>query len=105
MSDKKLSQLNELTTVADDDYLYITDTSGGTSHKAQAKNVRGWPQTSAESSAGVTPTNYQYEPGNVLRYFTNTTPGTTDATTAILTKISQLRSKLRSIAFYFPHND
>lgn len=41
-----------------------------------------YPQTAAESSAGVTPTNYQYEPGNVLRYGTNTT-GTTDMTTAI----------------------
>jgi hypothetical protein len=42
-----------------------------------------WPRTAAEISAAVTPTNYQYEPGNVLRYGTNTTPGTTDMTTAI----------------------
>ena len=42
-----------------------------------------WPRTAAETSAGVTPTNYYYEPGNVLRYGTNTTPGTTDMTTAI----------------------
>ena len=42
-----------------------------------------YPQTSAESTAGVTPTNYQYEPGNVLRYGTNTIPGTTDMTTAL----------------------
>src|SRR5210317_53048 len=41
-----------------------------------------WPRTAAEVSAGVTPTNYQYEPGNVLRYGTNTTPGTTDMTAA-----------------------
>lgn len=27
-----------------------------------------YPRTAAEISAGVTPTNYQYEPGNVLRY-------------------------------------
>ena len=42
-----------------------------------------WPVTTAETSAGITPTNIQYEPGNVLRYGTNTTPGTTDMTTAI----------------------
>lgn len=39
-------------------------------------------RTSAESSAGVTPTNYQYQPGHVLRYGTNSVPGTTDMTTA-----------------------
>ncbi len=42
-----------------------------------------YPRTDGETSASVTPTNYQYEPGNVLRYGTNTTPGTTDMTTAI----------------------
>lgn len=41
-----------------------------------------YPQTSGESSAGITPTNYEYPPGNVLRYGTNTTPGTTDMTEA-----------------------
>lgn len=39
--------------------------------------------TAAETAASVTPVNFQYEPGNVLRYGTNTTPGTTDMTTAI----------------------
>lgn len=42
-----------------------------------------YPQTQAESDAGVTPTNYYYPPGNVLRYGTNATPGTTDMTAAI----------------------
>ena len=41
-----------------------------------------YPVTAAETTAGVTPTNYQYQPGNVLRYGTNTTPGTTDMSTA-----------------------
>ena len=40
-------------------------------------------QTAAELSASVTPVNFKYPPGNVLRYGTNTTPGTTDMTTAI----------------------
>lgn len=40
-------------------------------------------RTTAEVTASVTPTNYEYAPGNVLRYGTNTTPGTTDMTAAI----------------------
>jgi hypothetical protein len=42
-----------------------------------------WPRTAAEIAAGVVPTAYQYEPGDVRRYGTNTTPGTTNMTTAI----------------------
>ena len=42
-----------------------------------------YPVTAAETSAGVTPTNYNYEPGDVRRYGTNTTPGTTDMGTAL----------------------
>lgn len=41
-----------------------------------------YPQTAAELAAGVTPTNYQYPPLSLQRYGTNTTPGTTDMTTA-----------------------
>lgn len=40
-------------------------------------------QTAAELAAGVTPVNLQYQQGIVDRYGTNTTPGTTDMTTAI----------------------
>jgi hypothetical protein len=47
-----------------------------------------WPITAAETSAGVTPTNYYYEPGNVLRYGSNTTPGTTNMTTPIANALS-----------------
>lgn len=45
-------------------------------------------QTSAESAAGVTPTNYFYPPGDVRRYGTNTTPGTTDMTAAVSAALS-----------------
>lgn len=41
-----------------------------------------YPQTAAEISAGVTPTNYFYPDGHVYRYGTNSVPGTTDMTTA-----------------------
>lgn len=40
------------------------------------------PQTSVEQGAGVTPVNLQYAVGNVLRYATNGTPGTTNMTAA-----------------------
>lgn len=48
-----------------------------------------WPRSQAERDASVTPTNYYYEWGNVLRYGTNTTPGTTDMTAAIQAAINQ----------------
>ena len=41
------------------------------------------PRTAAEISAGVTPVDYSYEAGDILRYGTNTTPGTTDMSTAM----------------------
>lgn len=41
-----------------------------------------WPQTSDELGQGVTPTNYEYPPGNVLRYGADNT-GVTDSTSAI----------------------
>jgi hypothetical protein len=41
-----------------------------------------WPQTSAESTAGITPTNYYYEPGDVRRYGA-TGDGTTDDLSAL----------------------
>lgn len=37
-----------------------------------------YPQTGAESSAGITPVNFAQQPQSLLRYKANTTPGTTD---------------------------
>lgn len=42
-----------------------------------------YPQTTAEANASVTPSNLSYPPGDIRRYGTNTTPGTTDMTEAI----------------------
>lgn len=42
-----------------------------------------YPQLAVETNAGVTAVNFQYPAGYVDRYATNTTPGTTDMTTAI----------------------
>jgi len=50
-----------------------------------------YPQTTAEIAISVTPTNYQYPSGHVYRYGTNTTPGTTDMTTAINTAANVCR--------------
>ena len=69
MSDKKLSQLTELTSVAPDDLVYVADTSASASRRVQASNLGGvWAQTTEESSAGVTPSDYRYPPGDVRRY-------------------------------------
>ena len=54
-----------------------------------------YPQTSAESTAGVTPTNHQYEPGNVLRYGV-VGNGATDDLAAINVAVSV------GIPLYFP---
>lgn len=49
-------------------------------------------QTPAELAAGVTPVNLAYAPGNVLRYGTNTTPGTTDMSVAFQAAINICRT-------------
>jgi hypothetical protein len=108
MSDQRLTALTELTTVADGDFVYVVDVSdttdgaAGSSKKAQAKNVRGYPVTAAETSAAVSIVNYQYEPGNVLRYGTNTTPGTTDMSAAIQAAISVVETMSPTGTVFFP---
>lgn len=56
-------------------------------------------QTAAEASAGVTPFNVSYAPGNVLRYGTNTTPGTTDMTAAFQAALNQAAQPTGAIAY------
>jgi len=55
------------------------------------------PRTAAEIAASVTPVNYYHAPGNVLRYGTNTTPGTTDMTAAVQAAIDS------NYYVYFPN--
>src|SRR5436305_303890 len=60
-------------------------TNGGTGNRT---GLPTFPQTTIETTAGATAVNLSYpSPGygvlNVLRYGTNTTPGTTDMTAAI----------------------
>jgi hypothetical protein len=48
-----------------------------------------YPKTTSEVAARVTPANYYYSPGNVLRYGTNATPGTTDVSGAFQAALDQ----------------
>jgi hypothetical protein len=57
--------------------------------EAQSCTAPCYAQTAAEIAAMVTPVNYAYAPGNVLRYGTNTTPGTTDMTAALKAAVNQ----------------
>lgn len=67
----------------------ITATSGSRSRTWTREAIGApHPRTAAEISAGVTPVDYRYPEGNVLRYGTNTTPGTTDMKTAIQNAIN-----------------
>lgn len=50
---------------------------------AQSCTLPCYPQTAAELAASVTPANLSFPPGDLRRYGTNTTPGTTDMTSAL----------------------
>ena len=47
-----------------------------------------YPKTASEIAASVTPTNYSYPEMHLYRYGTNTTPGTTNMTSAITAAMS-----------------
>jgi len=62
-------------------------------HLWQSATVTGsappyYARTAAEVAAGVTPTSYSYPEMHLYRYGTNTTPGTTDMTSAITAAMS-----------------
>jgi hypothetical protein len=60
------------------------DNIPGTGVTAEQVGLALYPRSNAEVSAGVTPSNYQYPPGNVLRYGAEG-DGTTDDTAALAT--------------------
>lgn len=49
---------------------------------AQQQTIPFWPETTVEQSAGATPINYLYPPGDIRRYISSFS-GTTDQTTAV----------------------
>ena len=51
--------------------------------------AQAYPQIHAEKDAGVTPINYNYAAGNLLRYGTNAKPGTTDMSMAFQAAFDQ----------------
>jgi hypothetical protein len=51
-----------------------------------------YPRTAAEISAGVTPTKYNKEPGDICRYGNNASPGVTDMASALALADSQAAS-------------
>ena len=67
----QISALTAATSVNPGDDLVIVQS--GTTKKVDAYLLPVYAQTSAESAAGVTPTNYQYEPGHLRRYGTGAT--------------------------------
>lgn len=63
-------------------------TANGRRTDEQGSTARTYAQTSAESAAKVTPTNYAYPPGDAWRYGTDPT-GLADSTSAIQAAINQ----------------
>ena len=89
MADTKLTQLATLTSLSDDDLILLADNVATTpvNKSARLSDLRAYTgtyyaTTAAETAAGVTPTNLQYEEGHVARYGA-IGDGTTDDTDAI----------------------
>jgi len=88
MADENLTQLTPTTTIVDTDLYYAVTSAGVVDSSITGANLKqsiniDHVTTPAETTAGVTIVNFLYPEGYVLRYGTNTTPGTTDMTTAI----------------------
>lgn len=64
----------------------------GTGLGAQLIGQALYPQTLYEQRAGITPVNYQYPPGYVDRYGTNSAPGSTDMTQAVQNAVNALNN-------------
>jgi hypothetical protein len=114
MVDKKITDFSAVTSVADADLLYVvdvsdtTDSAAGTSKKVTVGNVREstalyYGITAAETAAAVTPTAYQYEPGNVFRYGA-VGDGVTDDTASILSAFTVAHSNTEGVV-HFPHGE
>ncbi len=87
--------------------IYTIVATSGANTRTWTKEAIGSPfkRTPAETTAGVTPTNYQYPERHALRYGTNTTPGTTDMTAAFQAAIdvaSQVQDVEVGRKVYFP---
>ncbi len=93
---QKITALAALSSADAADLLPIVDNpAGGAATKKMTVSdlIRSYETTVAETAAGVTPTDFTYEPGHVLRYGVNATPGTTDITTAFTNGLSVIENR------------
>lgn len=70
-----------------------------TSTAGKGNELISYRRTAGEIAATVTPVNFFYQPGIVDRYAINTTPGTTNMTTAILNAIASMPAAGGSVTF------
>ena len=105
MSNEKLSEItSEVTAPAETDRLYLASNISTTPvhNFIETGNLLGTARIAAEVTAGIVPTDIRKDPGNVLRYGTNTTPGTTDMTTAIQAALTTIGSMATGGTVLFP---
>jgi hypothetical protein len=76
-------------TDSNDTLLYTVDPANDQTLSAASVGILIYPRSTAEISAGVTPTNYQYPHGYIERYGNNSTPGTTDMSAALASASAQ----------------
>jgi hypothetical protein len=99
MADTKISALTTVTSLADGDLFAVVDDPGGTPASRSVRfdtlktnSGNYWAQTTLESTAGITPSDYTKPPGDVRRYGAVADSGDasqgTDNTTAFQTAIN-----------------
>ena len=81
MAEVKISALTNVSSLDGTEEFAVVQ--GGVTKAAAITDVVPIGRTAAEITAGVTPVNYEFPTGHLYRYATNTTPGTTDMTTAL----------------------
>lgn len=99
---QKITALVDLPVVAADDVFAIVDDPDGPGKKTKKAKIsavnRNFIRTTAEISAGVTPVDFSFEPGNVKR-FDAKGDGSTDDTTAVQNTI---KSRFNGGIVFFP---
>ena len=111
MADKKVTAMGANATPSSDDLIHLINDPSGTPDNqkvALSSLFKDIAVTAAETSAGVTPTDLRYEPGNVLRYGAvadNTTDSTAAINNAIAAAATTADSGLYRTPVIFPPAD
>jgi hypothetical protein len=100
----KISELAAATAITGSDTLAIVQ--AGDTKQLPVTAITGYARTAAEIAASVTPTAYQYPPGDVRRYGA-TGNGTTDDTAAVVAAINAAKQNANTTSWggtpvYFP---